>query len=257
MPINENGEKMGSNVWEVFCTPCKPAFWSKQVSSCCEPALTGFMIHFPFSIPKWIIPRIHFISGCFTCYRHQGLLCLPWVLMLAWSTTPAGPQLSANREGDREGDIPGHFSLLFAFFPQCVNAFQEKAKREENRAAWVRPVMVPGQPCAFRWARAGFARAERGAEVMPCLGSARAPAENTASFLVVPGCRSRTRAHSLDLQLNLKDQSQKLVRVRRGHIFHYHLFFPVDVCSLAASRIFNRNLWIIFKRWLLKDWLSF
>ena len=39
----------------------------------------------------------------------------------------------------------------------------------------MRPAPVPGRPRAFCWARAGFAGAERGAEAVPSLGSARVP----------------------------------------------------------------------------------
>lgn len=94
-------------------------------------------------------------------------------------------------------------------------------KREENRAAWVHPPLVPGWPRAFCWARADFAGAEHGAEAVPSLGSVRGPGSGAR---LQRQDMSSFSGSAVDLE---RSESEMGRSQKRTHILLSSFFFPV------------------------------
>lgn len=217
----------------------------------CESVLTGFVQTFPFFNSKTDYPQNSPHLQVLHLLQASG--AAPSSLGTHAGVSRCAPQPSANGEGDGEGDVPGRFSLPFAFFPPCANTFPESRRRWKWRKTEL-PGCVPrgSRPAARLCLGEGrFCRAERRPEAAPCLGSVR-------------GSGRGARLHRQDMSsfsasvVDLESAESEVGKSqKRTHIIIFFLsVFDVLVCSLAALWTFDRNLWMIFRRLLLKDWLS-
>lgn len=174
------------------------------------------MIHFPF-------------FNCKMDYPQNS--ARPWAVLLlqASGAPPTSLGIDAGvshcacwpRSWAQAGRVTGRVAFLAAS-PCSLHFFHhvQTHSRSHRESEKGRKQSCLGASLAGRAPFAGQGQVSQGQVVELKLCGALALREAPA---VVPGCRGWTWAHSLDLQLTLKDQSQKWVRFRTGHIYYYLL----------------------------------